>query len=144
MEQLSESMKILLASTFSLYLKTHFFHWNVEGVDFYQFHKLFQEQYEEIYDTIDVMAEKIRTLDAYAPGSFSRYMELSAIDDAVEIPATMEMIGTLLIDHTTLIELLTRTFSIANSLNKQDIANYIAERLDAHNKHIWMLRSTIR
>ena len=141
---LSDLMKILLASDFSYYLKAHFFHWNVEGKDFYQYHQFLQAVYEDAYEAVDNIAEMIRTLNEYAPGSFTRYNELSRIQDQTKVPRAQLMLEELLHDSHTMIELLNECFAAAEAENKQDIANFIAERLTATNKFIWMLSSFLK
>jgi starvation-inducible DNA-binding protein len=141
---LSDLMKTLLASDFSYYLKAHFFHWNVEGKDFYQYHQFLQAVYEDAYEAVDNIAEQIRTLDEYAPGSFTRYTELSRIPDQTKVPRAQLMLEELLHDSHTMIELLNECFAAAEAENKQDIANFIAERLTATNKFIWMISSFLK
>lgn len=141
---LTDLMKILLASTFTYYLKAHFFHWSVEGKDFYQYHKFLQKVYEDAYGAVDPTAEFIRTLDEYAPGSLTRYQELSRIQDQTKVPRAQLMIEELLHDSHIMIELLNECFAAATAENKQDIANFIAERLTATNKFIWMLSSFLK
>jgi len=141
---LTDLMKILLASDFSYYLKAHFFHWNVEGKDFYQYHKFLQKVYEDAYEAVDTIAEFIRTLDEYAPGSLSRYQELSHIQDQTKVPRAQLMLEELLHDSHIMVELLNECFAAATQENKQDIANFIAERLTATNKFIWMLSSFLK
>jgi len=141
---LADLMKILLASDFSYYLKAHFFHWNVEGKDFYQYHKFLQKVYKDAYEAVDTIAEQIRTLDEYAPGSLTRYHELSRIQDQTKVPRAHLMIEELLSDSHVMINLLNECFAAATQENKQDIANFIAERLAATNKFIWMLTSFLK
>ena len=141
---LANLLKILLASDFTYYLKAHFFHWNVEGKDFYQYHKFLQKVYEDAYQAVDTIAETIRTLDEYAPGSLIRYHELSRIKDQTMVPRAQLMIEELLSDSYIMIELLNECFAAATAENKQDIANFIAERLTATNKYIWMLESFLK
>ena len=141
---LADLLKVLLASDFAYYLKAHQFHWNVEGRDFYQYHKFLQKVYEDAYEAVDTIAEFIRTLDEYAPGSLSRYQELSRIQDQTKIPRARLMIEELLSDSHIMIELLNECFRAATQENKQDIANFIAERLTSTNKYIWMLTSFLK
>jgi starvation-inducible DNA-binding protein len=141
---LSDLMKTLLASDFSYYLKAHFFHWNVEGKDFYQYHQFLQAVYEDAYEAVDTIAEMIRTLDEYAPGSLTRYNELTRIQDQTKVPRAQLMLEELLHDSGIMVELLNECFAAAEAENKQDIANFIAERLTATNKFIWMLSSFLR
>jgi len=141
---LSDNLKVLLASTNSLSIKAQNFHWNVEGSNFPQYHEFFGNFYEEVYGSVDRVAEYIRTLDSYAPGSLSRYAELTIIEDQVKIPRPNLMFAELLSDNEKMIDLLNGCFGSAEEENKQGIANFIAERLDAHEKHGWMLRSILK
>jgi starvation-inducible DNA-binding protein len=141
---LADLMKILLASDFSYYLKAHFFHWNIEGKDFYQYHKFLQKVYEDAYEAVDNIAEFIRTLDEYAPGSLVRYHELTRIQDQTKVPRAQLMFEELLADSHVMVALLNECFAAAEAENKQDIANFIAERLTSTNKFIWMLQSFLK
>lgn len=141
MDKLIEEMKVLLASVFSLYLKTHYFHWNVEGPNFPQYHSFLNDLYEEIYDSIDAIAEEIRTLNAYAPGSLSRYSALSLVEDETAIPDPMRMIKILYMDNLIVIEQLKKINKMAEEENAVGLANFIQDRVDKHYKHDWMLRS---
>jgi starvation-inducible DNA-binding protein len=141
---LSDNLKVLLASTNSLSIKAQNFHWNVEGDNFPQYHEFFGNFYEEVYSSVDRIAEYIRTLDSYAPGSLSRYAELTIIEDQTKIPRPNLMFAELLSDNDKMIDLLNACFVSAEEENKQGIANFIAERLDAHEKHSWMLRSILK
>ena len=141
---LSDNLKVLLASTNSLTIKAQNFHWNVEGPNFPQYHEFFGNFYEEVYGSVDRIAEYIRTLDSYAPGSLSRYAELTIIEDQTKIPRPNLMFAELLSDNGKMIDLLNGCFGSAEDENKQGIANFIAERLDAHEKHGWMLRSILK
>ena len=141
---LSDNLKVLLASTNSLSIKAQNFHWNVEGDNFPQYHEFFGNFYEEVYSSVDRIAEYIRTLDSYASGSLSRYAELTIIEDQTKIPRPNLMFAELLSDNGKMIDLLNSCFGSAEEENKQGIANFIAERLDAHEKHSWMLRSILK
>ena len=141
MDQLIQEMKVTLASTFSFYLKAHGFHWNVEGPNFPQYHEFLGDLWEEAFGAIDPIAEHLRTLGAYAPASFLRYKELSLISDEVNIPAAMGMMKKLTDDNATLIEQLTKTQSLAEKEKKMGLANFLQDRIDAHEKHGWQLRS---
>lgn len=105
---LVDSIKMVLANNFALYLKAHYFHWNVEGPDFAQFHDFFGDLYTEIYSSIDHFAEEIRALDAYAPGSFERYIELSQIKGEERLLTSLEMLRQLQVDNQTMIASLQR------------------------------------
>lgn len=141
METLQEIMKKVLADTFALYLKAHQYHWNVEGINFPQYHEFFGNLYEELHGAVDPIAEEIRSLDAYAPGSFTRFMELTEIEDEVTVPAGVEMARRLMTDNERVIATLNIAFKLADQLDKQGLADFIAGRIDTHSKHAWMLRS---
>ena len=98
-EQLVEQMKVVLADTFAFYLKSHYFHWNVEGADFPQYHEFLENLYTEVYGSVDKIAEEIRALGEYAPGSFTRFKELSTIKDNTGTPSAAEMFNELLADN---------------------------------------------
>ena len=141
---LVDNMKVLLASSFSLYLKATNFHWNTEGPNFPQNHEFLGDFYADIYGTVDSIAEYIRALDSYAPGSFTRFQELTIIEDCMEQLAPTEQFTELLADSNTLLGYLNDTFALATAENQQGIANFLAERVDAMQKHNWMLRSTLK
>lgn len=142
---LADSLKTLLATEYAFVIKSQFFHWNVEGPDFSELHNFFGAIYDEVYDnSIDKTAEYIRTLEDYAPGSFERFQELSELPGQTKVPRARLMIEELLADNGRMIELLNRCFAEAEAENQQGIANFIAERIDAHGKHGWMLRSFLK
>ena len=141
---LADEMKQVFGSTFAFYIKAAGFHWNVEGADFPQYHKFFGKIYEEVYGSIDKMAEIIRQLDSYAPGSMSRYIELSEIPEQLKIPRAELMLEELLRDNGIMIAVLNRAFAAAEAENKQGIMEFLAGRLDSHEMWNWQLRSTLK
>lgn len=141
---LTDALKILLATEYAFSIKAQLFHWNVEGSDFAQLHKFFNKLYEEVYSSVDPTAEYIRAMDDYTPGSFERFAELSVIKGQTKIPRARLMIEELLSNNNQLLELLNKCFAIAEQENQQGIANFIAERIDAQQKHGWMLRSFLK
>ncbi len=141
METLQEIMKKVLADTFALYLKAHNYHWNIEGINFSEYHAFFGNLYEELHGAVDPIAEEIRALDTYAPGSFRRYMEITEIEDELNVPPGVEMVRRLMNDNMKVIATLNMAFKLANQLDKQGLADFLAGRIDIHNKHQWMLRS---
>jgi starvation-inducible DNA-binding protein len=142
MNELIQQMKVVLASSFALYLKTHNFHWNVEGPNFPQYHDFLNNLYNEIWLAVDAIAEHIRTLDAYAPGSLGRYTQLSIVDDQLNIPTAKAMLAELESDNQKLISELNKTLRLAESADKHGLANFIQDRIDIHEKHKWMLKAT--
>lgn len=144
MEKLIQALKIAFASEFSFYLKAHYFHWNVEGSDFKQYHDLFGEIYEEVYGSIDDFAENIRKTGGYTPGSFERFNMLSKIDDETEVPDAKTMIAILLDDSNKMATMFKMVFDLAEANGEHGLADFLAGRQDAHRKHSWMLRSTLK
>ena len=141
---LADNLKVLLASSHSLYLKAANFHWNVEGANFPQYHEFLGDFYTEIYSTQDTIAEYIRALDVFAPGSLARFAELTLIQDVVEQMPAQEQFAMLLADNMVLLDYLNLTFNVAVEEKQQGIANFIAERIDAMQKHNWMIRSILK
>jgi len=141
MNDLIEQMKVTLASTFAFYLKTHGFHWNVEGANFPQYHEFLGNLYEEVFGAVDPIAEHLRTLESFAPASFARYTDLSIIKDELNIPPAMSMMVKLKDDNKLIIEQLLKTQTLAEKNKKMGLANFLQDRIDAHEKHGWMLRS---
>ena len=144
MSQLGDAVRVAMADTFAMYLKTHNYHWNVEGENFYQYHEFFKNLYEELFAAVDVLAEEIRGLNEYAPGSFSRFSELSSIEDATTVPDGVTMAANLLKDNDTVIASLTNAFKLAEAADKVGLSNMLQDRIDIHTKHGWMLRSTTK
>ena len=142
---LSDTLKTILATAYALSIKAQNFHWNCEGPDFPQYHDFFGNFYEEVYNnTIDRTAELIRQLDSYTPGSILRYAELSQIQDQTKIPRAMLMMEELYQDNAIILDMYKQAFHVAEEADEQGIANFIAERIDAHGKHAWMLRSILK
>lgn len=144
MDELAEELKVALASTFTFYLKAHNYHWNVEGINFPQLHSFFETIYTDAWGAVDGIAEHIRTLDSYAPGSLTRFRALTLIQDEMNIPAAPAMLAKLKEDNEILIQELTRCQLLAEKNRKTGLANYLQDRIDAHEKHGWMLRATIK
>lgn len=143
-EILIDKMKVVLADSFAFYLKTHQFHWNVEGPDFFQYHEFLGELYSEVYGSIDKIAEEIRALGDYAPGSFSRFKELSSIADSTGAPSAGEMMTTLASDNQIVLASLRDAYEHAEEYDEIGLSNFIQDRYDAHKKHAWMLTSLLK
>lgn len=142
MDKLIEAMKKVLADSFAMYLKAHYYHWNVEGPDFFQLHGLFDAIYSEVYGSIDSTAEHIRALGSYAPGSLGRYAALTTIEDENTVPVGMEMVNRLAMDNVKVIATLKVAQQLAEDMNEVGVSNYLQDRIDIHQKHAWMLRAT--
>jgi starvation-inducible DNA-binding protein len=141
MNELVEALKKAQATSFAFYLKAHNYHWNVEGSNFAEYHEFLGDLYAEVFGAVDAIAEHCRTLDAYVPGSFSRFQELSSIEDELSVPTGRIMMSKLLIDNQRVIADLTIAFRAAEAAGKVGIANFLQDRIDIHEKHGWMLRS---
>jgi starvation-inducible DNA-binding protein len=144
METLIEIMRKVLADAYAFQLKANNYHWNVEGPNFPQYHKFLGKLYEEVFEATDVIAEQIRALDAYAPGSFTRFLELTDIECEVTIPTANEMMSKLIADNEKVLATLNIAFKLADTMDKQGLADFLAGRIDIHNKHGWMLKSIIK
>ena len=143
MEELIQQMKVVLANMFAFYLEAHYFHWNVTGPDFPQLHDFFGNLYESVHDSVDDIAEHIRALNEYSPGTLERFKELTEIQEETTILKDRQMVAKLLIDNKKVIDSLNSAFKLAIKADAQGLANYLSERVDAHMKHQWMLRSII-
>jgi starvation-inducible DNA-binding protein len=141
---LSDDLKTLLASNFAYYLKAQMFHWNVEGPDFSQLHDFFAEIYGDAYGAVDQIAEYIRTLEDYAPGSLERFSELSQIPGQTKIPRARLMLEELLADTETMKSIVMQVFQAAQAEGREDIANFMAERQNSHGKYAWQLKSFLK
>ena len=142
MDELQKAAKVGFASTFSFYLKAHNFHWNVVGNDFEQYHGLFGKIYEEVYGTIDTFAENIRKMGTFVPGSSTRFSMLTQIDDETEILPLEQMKKELLEDNEKMINILKLIYQVSEQNQEYGFSNFIAERIDAHRKHGWMLTAS--
>ena len=141
---LSDNLKVLLASTQAFAIKAQNFHWNVEGSNFPQYHAFFDTLYGDVSATIDPIAEYIRILGHYTPGSLSRYSELSIIEDQTKIPRAKLMFAESLQDCETMLQLVTALFDEAANENQHGIENYMAELQDLYGKKAWFIRSTLK
>ena len=144
MEQLQQIAKIAFASEFSFALKAQNFHWNVEGKDFYEYHQLFDVIYTEVYGSIDNFAENIRKIETYTPASLSRFNMLSKVEDETEILLPGAMMQELLMDNEKMIIILKKVYDASEAAGKHGFSNFLAERMDAHEKHGWFLRASLK
>ena len=144
MDKFLNQLKIAFASQYAFAIKAQNFHWNVEGIDFYQKHKMFQKIYEETYGAVDDFAENIRKIKAYTPASLYRFSALSAVDDEVEILDPQAMVAELLRDAEKMQEIMKVLFTEAEARGENGLSNFLADRQDAFAKHAWFLRSTLK
>lgn len=144
MEKLHQLAKIAFASEYSFFIKAQNFHWNVEGMFFEPLHNLFGKIYEEVYDSIDTFAEEIRSLGTYTPASFQRLSMLSQVEDETEILEAKQMVQELLVDNEKMKVILKKLFEMSEAAGEHGFSDFIAGRLDAHSKHGWMLKATLK
>ena len=140
-DQVVDRLKQLLASSYTLYLKTHNYHWNVKGPMFTTLHTLFELQYTELALAVDEIAERIRALGARAPGSYSEFSRLSVIEEDTGSPEATLMISNLASDLERIVELAKETVKTAEGANDPASADLAIRRIDVHQKSVWMLRS---
>ena len=133
----------LLAETYTLYLKTHNFHWNVTGPMFNTLHLMFEQQYGELALAVDEVAERIRALGFPAPGSYSRFAELSGVAEECGVPAAQEMIAQLARDHETVVRTARELLAVVEKAHDEASADLLTQRIRAHEKSAWMLRSLL-
>ena len=144
MEELIEQLKVILGTNFALYLKSHNYHWNIEGNNCPQYHDFLNTFYNEVFLQNDSIAEHIRYLDAYAPGSFTRFLELSVVDEATTVPDALTMMITLKNDNERYIVQLRAGIIVADEAGEPAVSNFLQELLGAHQKKAWMLRSIVK
>lgn len=142
-QALVDKTKQVLAETFVMYMKSHGYHWNVIGSDFPQLHDFFGNLYEELHGATDAIAEQIRTLDSFAPGTLYRMTELSSIKEDEKIPVAAKMIDNLLTANEQLIEVITECYEMAEEQKSYSLSNFLQDRLTAHAKHNWMLKAAL-
>ena len=144
MDELKKAMKVAFASEYSFALKAQNFHWNVEGPLFPQLHELFGNIYEEVYDAIDDFAENIRKLASYTPASFERFSMLTQVEDELNMLEDRAMLAELLEDSDKMVKLLKMVFDASEAAGEHGLSDFLAARMDAHRKHSWMLRATLK
>ena len=144
MEQLIQQLKVILGTNFALYFKSHTFHWNIEGPNFNDYHAFLKLFYNAVWANTDLIAEKIRMLDAYAPTTLPRMLELSDIEDTETIPSAIAMLSQLKLDNDTYIVHLRAGIVAADQADEPAISNFLQDILDQHQKQAWMLRSLIK
>ena len=143
-ETTAKQLSKLLADTYSLYLKTHSFHWNVTGPQFNSLHAMFEAQYNELWLAADEIAERIRTLDVFAPGSYSQFGRLSSIKEESGVPEWKEMVGQLAEGHEIVAHTARAAIKVADKAGDEGSADMLTGRLKAHEKTAWMLRSLLK
>jgi starvation-inducible DNA-binding protein len=141
---LIDQLKHVQANAFTFYLKAHFYHWNIEGANFPQYHEFLNDLYTDVFESVDAIAELIRTLDSYAPGTLGRFKDLTTIQETDDVPDAMTMMSRLQSENNILRASLMAAYNTANDTGEIGIANYLQDRIQAHEKHGWMLRSILK
>lgn len=142
-QAIAEGLSKLLADTYSLYLKTHYFHWNVTGPMFNTLHLMFETQYNELALAVDMVAERIRSLDVYAPGTYSQFAKLTSIKESEGVPKANDMIAELVSGHEAVCRTARSVFPAAEKASDEATADLLTQRLQLHEKTSWMLRSLL-
>jgi len=142
--EIARGLSRLLADTYTLYLTTHNFHWNVTGPMFNTLHLMFMEQYTELWNAVDPIAERIRALGHWSPGSYAQFAKLTSVSDApASPPKALQMVTTLVTGHEAVARTARELFPIAERAKDQPTADLLTQRLDVHEKTAWMLRSLL-
>ncbi len=140
---IAEGLSRLLADTYTLYLKTHYCHWNVTGPMFQTLHLMFETQYNELALAVDLIAERIRALGVFAPGTYQEFGRLTSISEATEVPNAQEMIRQLLDGQEITVRTARALFPLVNKANDEASADLLTQRIQTHEKTAWMLRSLL-
>lgn len=143
-KKLADGLSALLGDTYTLYLKTHGFHWNVTGPMFNSLHAMFMTQYTELWTALDVIAERIRALDHFAPASGAQFAKLSSVKEETGVPEWRGMVEQLVAGHDACAKTARKVFEIADAANDQPTADLMTARLNAHEKTAWMLRALLK
>ncbi|HLU67647.1 MAG TPA: Dps family protein [Kofleriaceae bacterium] len=140
---ITEGLSRVLADNYSLYFMTHAFHWNVTGPMFRTLHQMFEDQYRELWGATDLIAERIRALGAYAPGSYGQLARYGSIKAPDEVPAALDMVRLLVEGHEAVAKQIRTVFPIAEKADDQATMDLLVDRLRSHEKTAWMLRSLL-
>ena len=139
--KIAEGLKRLLADSYTLYLQSHNFHWNVTGPQFRELHLMFEEHYTELATAVDEVAERIRTLDVAAPGTYKSFAELSSVKEVEGVPSAKDMLEILTQGHQQVVKTCREVLSIAQEANDESTASLVSDRMRIHEKTSWMLRA---
>ncbi len=141
--KITDALSRMLADSYILYLKTHNFHWNVTGPMFQTLHLMFMGQYTELWNALDLIAERIRALGYPAPGSYKRYVELATIKEEEGVPSAHDMIRQLVAGQEAVARTARAAFKVADAADDQPTADLLTQRMEIHEKNAWMLRSLL-
>jgi len=142
-QAIASNLSSLLADSYTLYLKTHNYHWNVTGPLFNTLHTMFEVQYTELATAVDEIAERIRTLGVKAPGSYRAYSELTTVKESAGGETALEMIRELVVGQEAIIRTARKAFPVADKANDEPTADLLTQRMQVHEKNAWMLRSML-
>jgi starvation-inducible DNA-binding protein len=142
-KKVADGLSKLLADSSILYLKTHNFHWNVEGPMFNTLHQMFMEQYTELWNALDLIAERIRALGEYAPGSYKKYAKLTSLSESEDVPNATDMIKELLEGHEGVVRTARSVIPAADKASDEASLDLLTQRIQLHEKTAWMLRSLL-
>lgn len=140
-ESIAEGLKALLADSYTLYLQTHNFHWNVTGPQFRELHLMFEEHYTELAMAVDEIAERIRTLGVVAPGTYKGFAALTSIEEVDGVPAASEMVAILTRGHEQVVKSCRAVLLTAQAADDESSASLVSDRMRVHEKTAWMLRA---
>ena len=143
MNELTTAIKVLLANATVMYYKAHQFHWNIEGIEFTQYHEFFGDLYTEVYGSIDPTAEWLRKLDEYAPVSMDELFKYKTLkEESQRVEKLEDIFVSLIAANQEVLDSLNKVFTIANANKQQGVCNFIADRIDTHQKHAWFLKAS--
>ena len=142
--EIARGLSRLLADTYVVYLKTHNFHWNVEGPMFQTLHQMFMEQYTETWNAIDLIAERIRSLGEYAPGTYKEYAKLARIKETEGVPKAEQMVRLLIEGQEAVVRTAREVLPVAERADDQPTLDLLTQRMQVHEKNAWMLRSLLK
>ncbi len=140
-QKVAEGLKHLLADSYTLYLQTHNFHWNVTGPQFTELHVMFEQHYTELATAVDEIAERIRTLDVAAPGTYKEFAALSSISEVDGVPAAKQMVELLKNAHEKVVKTCRKVIAVAQQANDESTLALVSDRMRIHEKTAWMLRA---
>ncbi len=143
-KRIADALSRMLADSYVLYLKTHNFHWNVTGPMFQTLHIMFMDQYTEAWNAIDPIAERIRALGHYAPGSYAQYVKLASIRETTNVPKAEKMVADLIAGQEAVARTARSVLPLADEANDQPTLDLLTQRLNIHEKNAWMLRSLLK
>ena len=142
-QAIAEGVSCVLADTYTLYLKTHNYHWNVTGPMFNTLHLMFEQQYNEMWAAVDLLAERIRSLGVFAPGSYAQFADLTVIAEADGVPDAQSMIADLVRGHEAVTRTIRSIFATVDQAHDESTADLLTQRLQVHEKTAWMLRAML-